>query len=278
MASTNYLINFYEKTSTLWKFLGERTLSIYNHKYHPYINIVNDTHKLFNIPISIDLDYQYSDDDCNDMTFNYKGIQYGIRFDQHSHSAFSNFKTTFNKIKDKKFFTKYYDNGRIKITGEYSNGEYNGCVTEYHNNEKSSIKFEGEMEDDQYVEGTFLNKSNTIKLQVLNITANIINGYIKIIYSNGINTIEDDYLWQDIEQATFVNLSSSTFVEDICKLVYGNSFIQEHKFKNLSTNEQLYKIYSYLNELNTRLENIEKANSGIFGTVSNIYNYIFNRR
>tara|TARA_B110000208_G_scaffold69547_1_gene89719 strand:- start:131 stop:967 length:837 start_codon:yes stop_codon:yes gene_type:complete len=278
MASSNYLINFYENTNTLWKSLGEKTLSIYNNKYRPYLNITSGNYKLLNIPISIDLNYEYNPDEYNDLTFNYKNKLYGIRFDKHSESSYSNFKKTFNTIKDKKFFTKYYDNGRIKITGGYSNDEYNGYVTEYYNNDESSIKFEGEMEDNEYVEGIFKNQNGTIKLEALNIVCGLINGYIKIIYNNSVDTVEDQYLFTDINGYGNLNISSSSFVEDVCGQVYGNEFMKELRFHNLSNNDKLYKLYCSLEEISIKLEQINQKNNGIFGTVTNIYNYIFSRR
>jgi len=279
MASTTYIINFYEYINTSWKIIGLKTLSLYNHRYHPYI-IISDSDNILNmrIPISIDMDYQYNNNEDSDLTFNYKNKMYGIRFDKHSKSSFNNFQKTFNTIKDKKFFTKYYDNGRIKITGEYSNDQYNGCITEYHNNNNNSIKFEGEMEDDEYVEGKFRNIDNNITLEALNITNGLINGYIKIVYKNDIDNIENDYLWQDIQGCDNINCDSSSFVDDVCSLVYGDEFIEEHKFKNFSTNNQLFRIYRYIEQINNKLEQIEQKNTGILGTVTNIYNYIFNRR
>ena len=275
--TTTIIAEFFEYKDGNWNNKGTSTVILNNNDYHPYIDINQDNKDTIRLPISdfTKFEYNYLETETKydliiENGFNFSN-KYGLRFDTNSSVSFDIFKNKLNLIINKKFTCIYYnDSKKLKMHGQYNEDQFNGNVTEYYNNRKNSIKFKGEMEDNEYCCGTFYNKESTIQVVINNIVNNEPNGYITINI-NKENIYEG--LYEDINGSETLDIESDNFVNELCKNHFGYDFMKQLNFKSKSSNERDYMLWKELKELKQEIINQNNKYTGLLGILRWIIGY-----
>lgn len=250
--STTIIAEYWKSDNETFQNQGLHTIKLNEDKYQPFLEFILDNNLVFKIPINKDSEFKYTTEDNYDLLIN---NYYGLRFDKNSSSSFEIFKDKLNSIITKNLCCEYYPSStKINYYGtKNSNGEWNGFLTEYYNNRKNSIKFKGEMEDNEFVSGIFKNKEETIIININNIVDNIPNGYINV----KINNQEYNILYDSIKNYEIYDIKSIDFVNTICTQHFGLEFMQKLNFVNTSSSNRDYIL---LKEIKQLQEEINKIN------------------
>tara|TARA_B110000208_G_scaffold16130_1_gene19293 strand:- start:5144 stop:5986 length:843 start_codon:yes stop_codon:yes gene_type:complete len=278
---SSYLIKYYIKKNNNWNFDDDFILTV-----DKYNMILKNDSKKFNIPIIVNIDFNenYNDENMSfDLEFIYNHHHHGIQFDKQSHSSYKIFLEELNKVRSQKYHASYYGSSRIRICGNHTDDGYTGDIIEYYDNIDNSIKFEGEMEDNEYISGNFYDKSQKLVVICNNICNNKINGFINLIIKKQKKTIEqNNILFENISNYNELNITEDNFVDRLFRIYFNDEYINELQYINLSMDEKLHKNYLTIQELNKKIIQIQNDNIGTLGqinnVISNIYNFITNRR
>ena len=275
-----YNITLYKQNNFTkeWKKIGDDKpcyLSINN----DYLVFKSNGKNILEIPISIDINDNYGNTEKaeSNFSFKYRTITYGIEFDTNSKSTFNTFVKEYEQIKNKKNISEYYENGRLKA---FHNSKY---ITKYYNDKNTSIQYEIEFDENiKPMKGTFY--SNYAKIIIEDIVWNA--GKNKAIpYANiKIYNKDTEYIKniEDYENYDKLEIYNENYVEQLLTLIFGKDYVATMKHESLSDTEKiLYEIEMIKdkqNQIVITLDNIREKQYQIFGCVSNIYNYITNRR
>lgn len=269
--TTTIIAEFFEQKNGNWDSKGSSTVILNNNEHHPYIEFKQTDETNIIIPISdfTKFEYNYLEAETKYDLIIENGFdisdKYGLRFDSNSSVSFDIFKNKLNNIINKKFTCIYYDKSKkLKLHGQYNDDNFNGNVTEYYNNRKNSIKFKGEMEDNEYCSGTFYNDDGSIKVTINNIVNNEPNGYITI----NINK-EDIYegLYEDMNGSETLDIQTDDFVNELCTNQYGYDFMKELNFKGNISSERDHMLWKEIVELKLLIINQNNKYTGLFGII-----------
>ena len=189
-----------------------------------------------------------------------------IVFDNSSLSAYLNFKKTFNEYLNSKNEIEYYPSGNEWYVGEvlYKKGSDdvvnerlpNGNGTFYYDTPSHKIKYTGEFEEGLYDgSGTFYSTDGKMSIVSLNISNGIPTqkGKLNINFSKRKDTVEFQFneVWEKFGLATkeskkdFVN--SDYFVTSIAKLYWKDyNTIEEYIFQDKPVSEKYIELWKML--------------------------------
>ena len=220
--------------------------------------------------ISLDnlIDLNFNTEENYDLVITYKKTKspffnyIGLRFDKHSSSSFEIFMKKLEELKTNYTKVQYYESGNIKYNGVLNKeGKLNGHVILFYDCKgPNNVKFQGEMEDDMFMSGTFVNKEGDIFIVANNIVDNLPNGYINFITPNN----KEDVLFENIVEDTKLNFDCShdEFVNKISEMYFGKEYIEELHFKgDYKLYEKIKDIDNKLTKLNNNIDNHLYKNS-----------------
>lgn len=266
---SSFIADYFKLNINTSEFENEGTFTIkFDEKsYQPFLLFFNKEEKLvLKIPINKSINYDFTKEKEHDLLIS---NSIGLRFDKNSSVSFDIFKEKLDKLISNEQKIEYYENTqKIKFYGcQNENKEWDGKVSEYFNNRKNSIKFDGEMEDDEYASGTFYNKEGTIQVKINNIVDNIPNGFITIfIHENKYNVNYDS-----INNFDNLRLEDDEFVNQLCKNHFGIDFMTKINFTNTISSNRDYILLQNIKLLQTKIDKIdEKLNQrykGVFGII-----------
>lgn len=178
---------------------------------------------------------------------------YGIEFDKNSHASFSNFEKTIRKIIGTRVKEVYYKSGNPKLTGEFSDGQFNGECIEFYDSIKPLIKYKGEFEDGLYDgEGEFKSKDGLIRLHCNNISQGTPIDYGKLFVKD---VGEYDIDFSKITEKYYIDLSSNNLCYECAEVVVPN--LKEKLFKNLAVDDKFDFLLEKIRELSTKVDKLE---------------------
>ena len=209
---------------------------------------------------------------------NKDSIKSTISFDSNSSSAYLQFKKTFTEMTNTKYETEYYPSGRVMYVGEILYKEMNenirervpnGSGTIYYDVPGYKIKYTGEFEGGLYDgAGTFYNLDNKISLTANNISSGIPTQKAKlnINYSKkkeSINIVFND-IWLKFnltDKLTKMNIVlSNEFVTDLAKLYWSPQDITMDAlvFYDKSLDDKYFELWLLINRNSLSIEKINK--------------------
>lgn len=214
-----------------------------------------------------------------------------IYFDSNSFSAYSEFKKTFLELYNSKYETEYYPSGRVSYVGEvlYKKGTNdevigrvpNGKGVVYYDLPGYKIKYTGEFENGYYDgSGVFYNQDNKISLIAKNISAGIPTQKItlKINYNKKKETIDIQInnLWEKnniTDKIVKRNIAmSDTFVNDLAKTHWTINDIPLEclVFQDKSLDDKYFELWSILNIQNSKTNNYIEYTKTMQKEINNI--------
>ena len=207
-------------------------------------------------------------------------IKSTISFDSNSSSAYLQFKKTFTEMTNTKYEIEYYPSGQVMYVGEVLYKEIdenirervpNGFGTMYYDVPGYKIKYTGEFEGGLYDgAGTFYNQDNKISLTANNISSGIPTQKAKlnINYSKKKETI--NFVFNDIwtkfnltDKLTKMNIVlSNEFVTDLAKLYWSPKDIPMDAlvFYDKSVDDKYFELWQLINK---NILSLEKVNTNI---------------
>lgn len=235
-------------------------------------------------------------DDKNTCSMTYKdgysrSLDYTseIKFDSSSSSAYTAFKTEFEKLLNSKKETEYYNSGRVKYVGDIllddGQSNYQGAGTIYYDSYYNRPLYVGEFEDNMFDgSGKFYNYDNNIMLEANNISNGIPvqKGKLHINFRHRQEVIDVDFdeLWLKFElkdrydkrdfvkSSNFVNIIASSYLENSDKNM--NQLI----FEDRNTSDQNVAIWTDVqlireelkvirNDTNINMNNLVQVGKGM---------------
>ena len=219
-------------------------------------------------------------DDTNTCSMTYKdgysrSLDYKseIKFDSSSSSAYSTFKTEFEKLLNSKQETQYYQSGRVKYVGDIQTKEdetfYQGEGVIYYDSYHSRPQYVGEFEEGMFDgSGKFYNYDNNIILEANNISNGIPvqKGTLHINFKHRQEIIKVDFdeVWFNIglkdknerrefvRSNNFVNIIASSYLDKTDKKM------QQLIFEDRSSPEQSLAIWTDLQNIKEELDIMKK--------------------
>lgn len=263
---TSFIANYFKLNNITSEFenKGLYTIKLNEELYQPCLLFLkNENNFDFRLPINKSINYDFTKEKEYDLLINQN---IGLRFDKNSSVSFDIFKEKLDKIiKNEQVITYYEKTNKILFFGNQNEDkQWDGKVTEYFNNRKNSIKFQGEMEDGEYVSGIFNNKEETISIQINNIVNNIPNGYIQI------NVGDDNYniIYNDDED---INIADKEFVNNFSSKHFGIEFMNKLNFINTVSSNRDHIVYMEIKKLQDQIEKLNDTINnkyvGIFGLI-----------
>ena len=189
--------------------------------------------------------------------------KFGIRFDKSSSASHESFLKTYKKVQDSSVVIKYHVNGKIKIEGPQVDGVYNGMCVEYYNNSTNSVKYIGEIEDDEYDgSGEFFSPCGTIRLVVNNICSGTPNGIGRLfIAGRHIDNVKFSAL-----EGKILYPKDELYCEQILKAIRSKDYydiIEKGRFDLMTMDEKLSYIFKEITALKIKdRATIEKKTGG----------------
>lgn len=199
-----------------------------------------------------------------------------IKFDSSSSSAYTAFKTEFEKLLNSKKVTEYYNSGRVKYVGDITSTDecnnYNGDGTIYYDSYYSRAQYTGEFEDGIFDgSGKFYNHDNNIILEANNISNGIPvqKGKLHVNFKHRQEVIEVNFddLWfklgltdkskkrDFVKSSDFVNIITSSYLEKSDKNM--NMNMNQLMFEDSSTSCQNMTIWTDIQTLRDELKVIK---------------------
>ena len=196
-----------------------------------------------------------------------------IKFDSSSSSAYSKFKSEFEKLLNSKQETQYYDSGRVKYVGDIQTKDddsfYQGEGVIYYDSYHSRPQYIGEFEENVFDgSGKFYNYDNNIILEANNISNGIPvqKGTLHINFKHRQEVIKVDFdeLWFNIglkeksdrrefvKSTNFVNVIASSYLDKTDKKM------QQLIFEDRSSPEQSVAIWTDLQHIKEELDIMKK--------------------
>ena len=262
MSDSKYIVILYKFENKEWKKLSnDGIVIIKDSENSAQFKVLINNELLFQEYITDKFSYSVNEKQL--VVVSYKGIIYGIKFDNNSSESLQNFETVMKKILQRKFISIFYDSGRLRMTGFFVDDDACGTGTEFYDDDEKSIKYIGEFEDAVYDgAGVFYSKCGKITLEANNICAGKINGMctLKIMDKNKkvIKTKEFDYV-----KANFGNIkvNSPVFVTIVANHFYSN--LDEILFNSMGLTKKVNKLYDSIKKLENYLDEIQKNISDI---------------
>jgi hypothetical protein len=219
-------------------------------------------------------------------------INYIIKFDKNSSSAFTEFKNQLSTLLNSKFETKYYPGGNVLYVGHVLHSkedettikiEPNGDGVLYYDLPNHKIKYIGEFENGvPDGAGIFYDKTGKIKLTANNISNGIPTqkGKLEFCYKLHKQQINIDFfkLWDELQvcsNAEKVSLVMSdtfldTLVTNTCEFI--DTSFEEICFNEKTLDEKLFEIYDNISILK---DNYDKQYRSVKNFNENIYFLLF---
>jgi hypothetical protein len=280
MTSTQYIVKFIKNTGDL----EQDCYAVLNNNLLSTLTI--NTHKDTNHELNIILFYKvltnnfaevFFNDNTKECVLTYKdGYNKNklyvstIKFDEHSSSAYTEFKTELTVLINSKHESEYYPNGKLMYTGEVlyvqdtdtkiSKRLPNGKGTLYYNMSGNHIKYDGDFESGTYDgSGKFYSTDGKICLVVNNISSGIPISVGKLYMT--FNKFRDEFeinfieLWDKLKlndkntKKKFV--MSDSFVNDIANIYWYNNDIKldELIFREKSLDDKYTEIWNEVKTL-----------------------------
>lgn len=265
---TSFIAEYWKSNNNgIFESHGIFNIVINNSNYQPFINLFNNKKELFlKIPINKSLNYEFNKEDEYDLLIK---KEIGFRFDKNSSVSFDIFKEELNKIINNQQTIKYYENtNKIQYFGdENKNKEWDGKVSEYYNNRKNSLKFQGEMEEGEYCNGIFYNSEGSISIEINNIVDNIPNGYIIINIDKNIYKL----MYEDLENNELYDIKYFDFVNKLCTDHFGKDYMNKLNFLSTTSANRDLIVFDEIKKLHDEIKKLtEQINNkyiGIFGLI-----------
>lgn len=218
-----------------------------------------------------DLDYSDEEMEC---TMYCPSINYIIKFDKNSSSAFTEFKNQLSTLLNSKFETKYYPGGNVLYVGHVMHVEEDETTTKtepngegilYYDLPNHMIKYIGEFENGTPDgAGVFYDKTGKIKLVANNISNGIPTqkGKLEFCYKLHKQIINIDFfkLWNELdvynntEKVSLV--MSDTFLETLvtnnCDFI--DTTFEEICFNEKTLDEKLFEIWDQLQQVESNYD------------------------
>jgi hypothetical protein len=217
-----------------------------------------------------------------------------IIFDASSSSAYTAFKKTFNEMYNTKYETEYYRSGNELYVGEVlyqknAEGETTARVphgngTMYYDSPDHRIKYTGEFENGLYDgAGIFYHMDNKTSLTCNNISAGVPTqkGTLSMNYRKRQDnfTIVFNEVWEKLNVSTKDLKKTITmcdgFVLDIMELYWtdANTTLESLMFNENSLDDKYFKLWTLVKEQESTLANIAIDNKEAFDKMSQTIKY-----
>ena len=250
----NYIIGIKRYNGHGFEHYGEGTVKILKEENEYFLQL-HDTKKNAllcenNMTSNMNFSFRKTKNLCQVIVSFNDGI-YGIEFDKNSFASFNEFEKNVRKIIRTCVKEVYYASGNLKLSGEFSDGKFNGNGWEFYDISTPIFKYQGEFEDDVYDgEGIFTSKDGLIKVHINNISEGvpIDCGTVTI---KGVGEYDIDFgKYSDCKFDT----NSDNFCYVVADLVVTN--VKEKLFKNLLTEDKVDLLWEKMQELTIKVDKL----------------------
>jgi len=205
------------------------------------------------------------DDDKLEFTLTHLNVINKIIFDKNSSSAYTEFKTQLNTLVNSKFETEYYPSGRVFYVGEvlYVKDDQvtkrvpNGNGILYYDLPNYKIKYSGEFENGKFDgAGILYNKNGNITLKANNISNGIPTqkGKLEVTFKSNKEVVDIEFfdIWDDLgcndNQSILELVMSNHFLDDLayCVCEYDDMTYEEINFENKTTDEKITELWDLI--------------------------------
>ena len=237
-------------------------------------------------------EYNFNDD-ALEFTLTFSELTNKIMFDKNSSSAYTEFKNQLVNLVNTKFETVYYPSGRVHYVGEVLYMKLHDGLQKvphvkgimYYDLPNYKVKYSGEFENGLFDgAGMFYNKNGNISLQ-----ANIANGIptrkgkLEVNFRTNKQVFEIDFfdIWDDLEcfdnKSKVAYVKTDNFLDDLAFNVgeFDGMTYEQYEFNSKTADEKIDEIWNLLKTVQQE-NHTEYSRLTSLARIDHVYSCIFN--